>query len=101
VARWPAFTAAVTFELFRKKENGVETQKSNFQALISLLQGEARVEHYVRMRYQNKAMVLPICADEGKHLLGSPEFCTLAVFRERIKELTPVDWDAECVPAGR
>lgn len=53
------------------------------------------------MRYQNKNMVLPICADEGKHLPGSPEFCTLAAFRDRVKELTPVDFESECVPAGR
>lgn len=53
------------------------------------------------MRYQNKNMVLPMCADEDKHLPGSPEFCTLAAFRERVKEFTPVDWDAECSPGGR
>jgi len=53
------------------------------------------------MRYQNKNMVLPICGDEGNHLPGYPEFCTLAAFRDRVKELTPVDWDTECSPAGR
>lgn len=53
------------------------------------------------MRYQNENMTLPICADEGKHLSGSPEFCTLTAFRERVKELTPLDWDSECSPAGR
>lgn len=55
----------------------------------------------VRMRYQNRNLVLPICSEEGKHLPGSPEFCTLAAFRERVKELTPVDWDSECAPSGR
>lgn len=57
----------------------------------------------VRVRYQNRNMPLPACAAEGKHLPGAPEFCTLAAFRERVLELTPVDWDAECAPgpAGR
>lgn len=46
-------------------------------------------------------MPLPACAAEGKHLPGAPEFCTLAAFRDRIQELTPVDWDSECAPSGR
>ena len=52
------------------------------------------------MRYQNKNMVLPVCQAEGKHLPGHPEFCTLAAFRDRVRELTPVDWAAECAPAA-
>jgi hypothetical protein len=43
---------------------------------------------------------LPICAPEGKHLPGSPEFCTLEAFRERVQELTPTDWEVECSPGG-
>lgn len=53
------------------------------------------------MRYQNKNLHLPLCADEGKHLAGAPEFCTLEAFMDRIKELTPVDWEAECARGGR
>jgi len=52
----------------------------------------------VRMRYQNKDMHLPACAKEGKHLPGSPEFCTLKAFQAYIKEITPDDWDEECIP---
>ena len=48
------------------------------------------------MRYQNQNKPLPLCAEEGKHLPGHPEFCTLAAFRQRVKELTPDDWEAEC-----
>jgi acid phosphatase len=53
------------------------------------------------MRYQNKDMVLPLCAGEGNHLPGSPEFCTLKIFQKRVKELTPEDWDIECALSGR
>jgi acid phosphatase len=53
------------------------------------------------MRYQNRNLLLPFCAEDGKHLAGSPEFCTLAAFAERVKELTPLDFEAECAPAGR
>ena len=44
-----------------------------------------------------------MCAEEGKHLPGRPEFCTFAAFRERVKELTPKDWAGECsyVPGSK
>ena len=53
------------------------------------------------MRYQNRSLRLPHCADEGKHLPGHPELCTLAAFRERVTELTPVDWEGECAVTGK
>ncbi|TFY78987.1 hypothetical protein EWM64_g5028 [Hericium alpestre] len=53
-------------------------------------------EYYVRARYQNRNLLLPLCADEGKHLPGSPEFCSLAAFAERVDELVPKDWEADC-----
>ncbi|KAJ7057838.1 histidine phosphatase superfamily, partial [Mycena amicta] len=98
--KWPAFTASITFELFKKSppEDG---QSSYLQTILEPFKtSSAPPEYFVRMRYQNKNMALPICADEGKHLPGSPEFCTLAAFRERVKELTPVDWERECSPTG-
>ncbi|KAJ7889718.1 histidine phosphatase superfamily [Mycena leptocephala] len=91
--KWPAFTGSITFELFKKSQS--DEKRSSLQAILSPFK-KTTSEYFVRMRYQNKNMALPICAEEGKHLPGSPEFCTLAAFRERVKELTPVDWDAEC-----
>ena len=55
----------------------------------------------IRVRYQNKNMHLPLCAEEGKHLPGYPEFCTLKAFVDRVQELTPVDWEGECSPSGK
>lgn len=55
----------------------------------------------VRMRYQNRNLTLPLCSEEGNHLPGSPEFCTLEAFQARVKELTPVDWEKECAPINR
>ncbi|CDO75738.1 hypothetical protein BN946_scf184921.g14 [Trametes cinnabarina] len=76
--KWPAFTASVTFELFKKRKTDVHPA-SPWQTFA---------------RNENKP--LPFCAEEGKHLPGAPEFCTLSAFRERVKELTPDDWEAEC-----
>ncbi|THU90595.1 phosphoglycerate mutase-like protein [Dendrothele bispora CBS 962.96] len=99
--KWPPFTASVTFELFKKTAGS--GQSGFLQTLLRLSTSPFRSsgpEYFVRMRYKNKDMHLPICADEGKHLEGKPEFCRLEVFRERVKELTPKDWEKECEPAG-
>ena len=96
--RWPAFTASITFELF--KESLQPTQGFLASLRQAFLPSETP-RHYVRMRYQNKDVAIPYCKLEGNHLPGAPEFCTLKAFQERIRELTPEDWDAECVPQGR
>ncbi|KAF8122675.1 phosphoglycerate mutase-like protein [Boletus edulis] len=91
--KWPPFTSSVTFELFKKRQGG----GSRLQPLLGgLWNAHSKVEHYVRMRYKNKNMILPMCAKEGDHLPGSPEFCTLSVFQRRVRELTPSNWSAEC-----
>ena len=64
--------------------------------LLLLLRDLCRHRADVRARYQNRTLVLPLCADEGKHMAGAPEFCTLEAFVERVNELTPRDWEAEC-----
>lgn len=105
--KWPAFTASMTFELFQAQnvsenaqaEVGPTTKAQSVLGALRLRNATA-ADHYVRVRYQNKTLPLPICAEEGKHLEGSPEFCTLEAFRERMAELTPVDWNAECAPRG-
>ncbi|KAJ3517906.1 hypothetical protein NLJ89_g203 [Agrocybe chaxingu] len=98
--KWPPFTASITFELFKQREPPEDTRQQGVLACLNS-SASASSQHYIRMRYQNKNMILPLCAEKGKHLEGYPEFCTLTAFRERVKELTPTDWDAECSPAGR
>ncbi|CAA7268373.1 unnamed protein product [Cyclocybe aegerita] len=98
--RWPAFTASITFELFKQREPAEDTRQQGVLAYLTS-SASTSLPHYIRMRYQNKNMIIPLCAEQGKHLEGHPEFCTLNAFMERVKELTPKDWDAECSPAGR
>jgi len=95
--KWPAFTASITFELFKKEQEPVA--QPFLQSILSRKKNTS--EYYIRMRYQNKNMYLPICSEDGKHLAGSPEFCTLAAFKERVEALTPTDFEAECSPSGR
>ncbi|KAF8589105.1 phosphoglycerate mutase-like protein [Ramaria rubella] len=101
--RWPAFTASITFELFRKETAPPPVHHAVFQSVLGSYSPfpKPRPEYYVRMRYQNRSLPLPICSEEGKHFPGSPEFCTLAAFRERVRELTPDDFERECTPANR
>ncbi|RXW20608.1 hypothetical protein EST38_g5244 [Candolleomyces aberdarensis] len=101
VPRWPAFTASVTFELF-KAASPEGSHVGQSQAVLARLSGHGKStsQHYVRMRYQNKSVDLPICAEEGKHLPGHPEFCTLEAFNARMKGLIPHDWDHECNATG-
>jgi len=98
--RWPQFTSAVTFELFKKKD---DTNQTNFlQRLVGWISpfawGAKPAEHFVRVRYQNRTLPLPACAEDGKHLPGVPEFCTLSAFLNRVKEISPKNWEAECMP---
>ncbi|TFK22143.1 phosphoglycerate mutase-like protein [Coprinopsis marcescibilis] len=93
--RWPAFTASVTFELFKDTSGEGGSSPGQSLRLFSRL-SKSSPKHYVRMRYQNKTMTLPICAAEGKHLPGHPEFCTLEAFKSRVEQLTPKDWTEEC-----
>lgn len=162
LCRWPAFTASLTFELFRRNldhdtdpaqreqtapSTSTSTERHGYgyglvdheqdhvdpmapplnQGMLQSVLGSARfgrgakkgdegeycafyslfffccvlvlirfVRTVVRARYQNRNLILPMCADEDKHMRGSPEFCTLRAFRERVDELAPRDWEAEC-----
>ncbi|KAH7882424.1 phosphoglycerate mutase-like protein [Phlebopus sp. FC_14] len=96
--KWPPFTSSITFELFKKKVR--PEPRTRLQTLLGALwkSNSSLDDRYVRMRYKNKDMVLPLCAEEGKHLAGSPEFCTFSAFQQRVKELTPANWTSECSP---
>jgi len=88
--RWPEFTASLTMELFKDKTNRPST--------ITGFLGFGRPAHYVRLRYQNRTLRLPFCANPKDHYPGAPEMCSLEAFNRRIAELTPKDWAAECRP---
>ncbi|KIL63494.1 hypothetical protein M378DRAFT_164353 [Amanita muscaria Koide BX008] len=94
--KWPPFTSSITFELF-KRHPVSQGQKPFWSSFGST----SPADYFVRMRYQNKNMVLPACAEQGKHLPGHPEFCTFTTFRARVKELTPSNWEEECSLGSR
>ncbi|TEB31839.1 phosphoglycerate mutase-like protein [Coprinellus micaceus] len=92
--KWPAFTASVIFELYKGPSPQGVLEHS--QVMLARLRGNAPPTHYIRMRSQNKSIKLPLCAGEGQHLPGHPEFCTLQAFKDGMEAVIPLDWDKEC-----
>ena len=52
--------------------------------------------HFVRVRYNDRPLVLPYCARPGYHFKGDEGLCTLKAFKEVVDEFTPADWKGEC-----
>ncbi|KAK4632932.1 putative acid phosphatase [Fulvia fulva] len=118
--KWPNFTSNIAFELFKPKQaaDGKATtwpskEKSWWYSLfgspksstssarepLSSLPESSKQQldqHYVRLRYNDKPVVLPFCKPVGRHLEGDESFCTLAAFKEAADMITPKDWKSEC-----
>jgi acid phosphatase len=86
--RWPAFTSAIGFELFKDRKTGILTKL-----------GLRSSPTYVRMRYGDKELRLPACQAKGDHLDGHQEFCTLQAFTRAVNQLNHpqgLTWEQEC-----
>ncbi|CAM0142796.1 hypothetical protein VKS41_002640 [Umbelopsis sp. WA50703] len=89
--KWPPFSSSILFELFKEKA------PSSNSWFSSLWKQPVEQDYYVRVRYQDKIMKLPGCADHGKHHpSGDQSLCTLKAFREAIDSQVPKDWAEEC-----
>ncbi|PWN49434.1 phosphoglycerate mutase-like protein [Violaceomyces palustris] len=98
--RWPTFTATVGIELFKDTFSSPSIFSKAQSAVDSMLgKQQSAPGHYVRLRYGNRTLQLPGCAPKGKHLAGSPEFCTLDAFRDIVNSLRHpqgLSWEREC-----
>ncbi|KAI8340952.1 histidine phosphatase superfamily, partial [Chlamydoabsidia padenii] len=78
---WPPFSSSLIFELYKTKDTNKTENK----------------DHYVRVRYNNKVLQLPGCAQKGSHHSnGDQSLCTLNAFKNIVKNQVPDDWAAEC-----
>ncbi|GAA6048612.1 hypothetical protein JCM3770_002056 [Rhodotorula araucariae] len=80
--RWPPFTSHLAVELLRAAAAP--------SALSRLLPGAVApappAQHYVRLRYNARPLVLPACAPAGKHLPGpAGEVCTWEALRDAVR----------------
>ncbi|KAL1957467.1 hypothetical protein VTO42DRAFT_5930 [Malbranchea cinnamomea] len=58
---------------------------------------QATHKHYVRIRYNDKPVRIPGCAEKkANHLPGDETFCTLEAFKEIVDKFTPKNWREEC-----
>ncbi|KAL5598883.1 hypothetical protein BROUX41_003796 [Berkeleyomyces rouxiae] len=113
--RWPPFTSHVAVELFRAADRpapkpqgpsgsrtwawlGGSTARIGRTPTAELAgaQRKALDGYFVRVRYNDRPLVVPGCAAAGRHLPGDESFCTLAAFKEIVDNITPRHWKAEC-----
>ncbi|KAL9124409.1 MAG: hypothetical protein Q9217_006259 [Psora testacea] len=63
---------------------------------LSLAERENLNGHYVRIRYNDRPMIVPGCKLPGKHLEGDKSFCTLEAFKAIVDKFTPRSWKEAC-----
>ncbi|KAL6713702.1 hypothetical protein ACLMJK_009167 [Lecanora helva] len=59
---WPPYTSSLALELFKLRESQGSDDES---------------KHFVRLRYNDRSLILPGCRLKGLYLSGREDFCTL------------------------
>ncbi|RMZ79049.1 hypothetical protein DV737_g3597, partial [Chaetothyriales sp. CBS 132003] len=52
--------------------------------------------YYVRLRFNDRVMIVPACKNPGNHLDGDESFCTLETFKRVVDGFTPKNWKGQC-----
>jgi len=52
--------------------------------------------YFVRLRYNDRVMLVPGCRKPGNHLEGDESFCTLEAFKAIADQFTPRNWKRAC-----
>ncbi|CCX12333.1 histidine phosphatase superfamily [Pyronema domesticum] len=86
---WPPFTSSIAVETFR-----VKNQRKSFWGRFTTTDRDEG--WFVRVRYNEKPVVLAGCRKEGRHLQGDEAFCTMKAFREAIDKVKTEDWKGDC-----
>nr|POE72959.1 putative acid phosphatase spbc4.06 [Quercus suber] len=125
--KWPNFTSSIAVELFKVGKTHESEAANNpsrpswWSALFSSVTPSQDINartpitemsssqkssldgYYVRLRYNDRPITLPFCAEPGRHLstddaegVDGKQFCTLAAFKEAADAVTPRDWRKEC-----
>lgn len=71
--KWPAFTAYLSFELFKKEATQAQQPSKGWFASV-LTRGGPKLSDkdlFVRTRYNDRDVHIPACAAPGKHLDGT------------------------------
>lgn len=105
VTEWPPYTSHIAIELFKAKD-GVESAESDVPSarnlaikkseMLTKAERKSLDGYYVRLKYNDKLVLIPACAAEGNHRPGDESLCTLKVFKETVDAFRPVDHQAQC-----
>lgn len=106
--RWPPYGSVLAIELFRDAQANETTchppylsrQDPISRTPISKLSQAQKLRlqnYYVRLRYNNRSLVVPGCKVVGKNWNGNEAFCTLEAFKEIVDQFTPLNWRRACV----
>lgn len=88
--KWPPFTSSIAIETFRMRES----KKGFWDRMLGKKPEDG---WYVRLRYNEKPVIVQACKKPGHHLEGDESFCTMAAFKEAIEKVTPANWKNECL----
>ncbi|KAB8556625.1 hypothetical protein FH972_025661 [Carpinus fangiana] len=111
--KWPPFTSHIAMELFEKREipQAAGSWWSSFPLFSSNratnlaqkkfpdMTADEKIklrDYYVRVRFNDRPVVIPGCKTPRKHLEGNETFCTLAAFKEIADKFAPDNWKGQC-----
>jgi acid phosphatase len=109
---WPPYTSHIAIEMFYKPEQAAVGSSVGLRQIfapasrpigrrplsdLSPAQRAKMKGYYVRIRYNDRVMVVPACRRQGKHLDGDESFCTLDAFKAIVDDFTPVNWKRQCL----
>ncbi|KAI4250784.1 MAG: hypothetical protein LQ352_005253 [Teloschistes flavicans] len=119
--KWPPYTSHIAVELFRDDSTATEPSPPADSAPRQTFLGASRKStkpssvitrkpsqdltaeekeklqgYFVRLRYNDRPMVVPGCRLPGKHLEGDESFCTLEAFKAIADKFTPRIWTEAC-----
>ena len=109
--RWPPYGSVLAIELLKDTRAGITMSQScesptrqSYAPIsrtpvwqLSQVQTSCLQDYYVRVRYNNRSLVLPGCRSVGKNWDGDGTLCTLLAFKEIVDEFTPADWQKSCL----
>ena len=80
-----------------KKEESVALDNRTPLTKLPTEQRAKMEGYYVRIRYNDRPVVIPGCRLPGNHLDGDEGFCTLEAFKAIVDAFTPRDWKTQCL----
>lgn len=97
--KWPPYASVVAIELFKEPSttdtgNNVPIGRMKLNNLTSG-QRDTLDGHYIRIRYNEKSLVVPGCGEPGRNWRGDGSFCTLVSSRYGIMDI--ITNDVGCV----